>query len=106
MRKRRQQREWLQDYRNRDYVQSKLDDTIFDAFVGEEFTLSCMTTGRLDALDNSPAGSLQVTVEPYYDQRMNSRGMTQAELDHLTALATRLIEDIEASEKEVEAVGV
>ena len=99
VKKRCQQREWLQDYRNRDYVQSKLDDAVFEAFVGEDFTLACMTTGCLDALDNLPAGSVQVTVEPYYDQRMACRGKTQAELDDLIALATGLIEDVKAQEE-------
>lgn len=63
-------RDALQEYRNRDYVLSNVDDGIFDTF-NDGYTQFCgfliVTGGCLDALDHIPAGSMKSISDHWFD---------------------------------------
>lgn len=79
----RQARIALQDYRNRDYVLSHLDDKVFDILNEGIDGSFLMTTGCLDALDVLPAGSMVSTGSMYYDSKVINRGISAAEEEEI-----------------------
>lgn len=81
----------LQDYRNRDYVQHLLDDRVFD-LMSEDAHLG--TTGCLDALDHSPAGSMSGHTERYMGQQTTHRDLSLADKQEIEQLTDGLLKEL------------
>ena len=92
-------REAMQIYRNRDYVLSELDDTVFDLMNtdGGGSFLAC--SGCLDALDDIPAGSMKAMMggSAFYDASYVTRGISAAEQAEIDAFMNSLVDDILAN---------
>lgn len=107
MKKRHLQRPHMQEYRNRDYRVSLLDDRHFDAMNQGLEGDFLYVTGCLDALDNIPAGSMVAVSDAehdwmhhgLYDQSFAVRGLTLAELQEREEFMRQIVEEILAKEK-------
>ncbi|HET8687715.1 MAG TPA: hypothetical protein VFM18_13775 [Methanosarcina sp.] len=89
-------REDFQDYRNRDFAgESELDDRVFDLMNdgADPSGLTLMMTGCLDALDEIPAGSMNV-VNGWYDRTLVIRGVSLDEQKRIDKLLDELIDEI------------
>jgi hypothetical protein len=88
----------MQDYLNRDYVQSDLTDVYFDAMNKGKEGDFLFCTGCLDALDFSPAGSMKQVPGGFYDASITERGYTAAEVEaqnsFMNAIADEIIDEI------------
>ena len=87
----------LQDYRNRDYVLSHLDDKVFDILNKGVDGSFLMTTGCLDALDVLPAGSMVSANNFYYDSSVINRGISAAEEKEINDFMMGLVDKLKSS---------
>lgn len=96
-----QARHDFQDYRNRDFAgESELDDRVFDLMNDESDPsgLTLMMTGCLDALDEIPAGSMNV-VNGWYDQTLVIRGVSLEEQKRINKFLDEMIDEILEEER-------
>ena len=94
-------RPFLQQYRNRDYVQHLLDDRHFDALNALDNNQACAlamaTTGCIDGLDYIPAGAME-SCDRWYDQKLCCREFSTAEVEERNKLADQLIAELLAEQ--------
>jgi hypothetical protein len=84
----------MQDYLNRDYVQSDLAEVYFDAMNKGKEGDFLFCTGCLDALDFSPAGSMKHVHWNFFDASTTERGRTAAEVEESNAFMNAIVDEI------------